>query len=117
VPQDLHDGARVDIERGKQRSTGAPGVVDLDIADARLLAAEREVAGEVPRLVGSAERGREDQRSVLPGIANGGPASRLALGAELERRDADIGQRQDGLRAWRLGLAVTEFASCSCAEL
>jgi len=96
VPQDLHDNARVDVERGQQRSAGAPRVVRLDVADARLLAAQGEVASEVPRPAGSAERGGEDQGSVLPGIADCSPVPRLALGVDPERGDTDIGQRQDG---------------------
>jgi len=91
VRQDLHGDARVHVERGQQRSARAPGVVDLDLADARILAAQGEVAGEVPRLVRRAERGREDQGRDLPYVTNSGPVPGLTLGAQLQPSDADIG--------------------------
>jgi hypothetical protein len=80
VPQDLYSDARVCIERSEQRSTGAPGVVDLDVADASLLASQSKVAGEVPRFIGRAVGGGEYQPGFLPGVTGRGPVAALPLG-------------------------------------
>ena len=84
-------------------------MMNLDVADACLLAARGEVAGEVPRFIGRAVGGGEHKPGVLPGVVCSDPVPVLSLGAELERGHADIGQRQGGFRAWCLGLAVLEL--------
>jgi hypothetical protein len=85
--------------------------VDSDLADARLRAAQGEVAGEVPRFVGGAEGGGEHKLVVLPYIASPCAVRGLALGTELERSQADVGKRKDRLGTRGLGFAMEQLAA------
>jgi hypothetical protein len=79
------------VECDQERGAGAARVMDPDVVDPGLAAAQGEMAGEIPRLVGRALGSGEHEPGVLPGIIGGGPVAGLAFGAELKRGHADIG--------------------------
>jgi len=85
--------------------------VDPNVTDTGFGASQCEVPGEVPRFVGRAEGGGEHKPGVLPDFGGLGALSGLAVGAQLKRGDTDVGQRQDGLGAGCLGLAVEQLAA------
>ena len=55
--------------------------------------------------------GGEDQAGVDPGVPRLFPVGVLLLLAELERRDAQVGEGQRGLGRFGLGLAAEELAA------
>ena len=80
------------IERDQEGRAGTPCIVDLDVADPNLGAAQGEVPGFVRRAVGRGEH----EPGVLSDVVRGGPVAGLLFGAELEHGDADAWQRQGG---------------------
>jgi hypothetical protein len=87
------------------------GQAHPDVADASLGAAQSEVAGEVTRLVGSAEGGGEHKPGVPPDITSPCAVSGLPLGPELERGQADIRKRKNRFGTGCLGFAVEQLAA------
>jgi hypothetical protein len=99
---------RMNVEGDQERGARAPGVVDLDVADTGLGAPQCEMPGEVPRLVGRAVAGGEYEPGLLPVVASPSPIGGLALGAQLERGHADVGQ---GRNASASGVLVSRWSS------
>jgi len=85
----------------QERCAGAPGVVNPDVADSCFTAPNGELPVEVARLIGRAVDAGEYEFWVLPGAHGAGLIGGLALGAQLERGQADIRQRKNGSRARR----------------
>ena len=55
--------------------------------------------------------GGEDQAGVDPGVSRAFPVGLLLLPAELQCRDAQVGEGERGLRRFGLGLAAKELAA------
>ena len=104
VPQNLHRDARVHVEGGKQRSACLPCAVHGDLGDFRPGDTAVKAAAEVARLDRCAVPGGENQAGVNPGISRVFPVGVLLLPAELECRDAQVGEGEWGLGRFGLGL-------------
>jgi hypothetical protein len=67
--------------------------MDPDVSDTGFPASGGELPVEVPRLIRSTVRGREDEPILLPGLVGALTVGRLLLGAELDGGYTDIRQR------------------------
>jgi hypothetical protein len=97
MPEDLHGHPGMNAQGHQERAAGTPGVVDLDVADASLRAAEREVPGKVPRLARSSQGRGEYEVAVLPGVSPPGrgrpPGARREAGARRRICPGPAGRR------------------------
>jgi hypothetical protein len=111
-----HRCPEMHVERGQQRGAGPAHSMRRAVSIAGGAASGGEVPGEVPRFVGPAVASDDHQAAVVPSLPSVMPPGCLLFGLELQRGNADRGQRQRGIRSRRIGFPVEElstYAACS----